>query len=67
MTNQTPRGEREKDTTRPDDGELCAFSSKHGPHVPVVAVVIGRDETGRRVIACVPSCPKPTGQNGEAA
>ena len=67
MSGQTPRGAREKDTTRPDDGELCAFSDKYGPHIPDLAVVIGHSETGRR-IACVPTCPKPaTDQNGAAA
>jgi hypothetical protein len=68
MNGQTPRGTREKDTTRPDDGELCAFSDKYGPHIPAPAVVIGRDEHGNRRIACVPTCPKPaTDQNGAAA
>lgn len=70
MTGQTPRGERDKDTTQPGDGELCAFSHKYGPHTPTQAVTIGRDQTGRRIIACVPTCPRPTqptDQNGTAA
>jgi len=59
-----------KDTVRPDEQELCAFSSKHGPHVPVIAVVISHDEDGTRRIACVPTCPKPDTQTraeGDAA
>lgn len=70
MTGQ-PRGERDKDTTEPHDGELCAFSSKYGPHTPVLAVAIGWDDTrSRRIIACVPTCPRPanpTDQNGAAS
>lgn len=59
-----------KDTVRPERSELCAFSSKYGPHVPALAVVISHDEDGHRRIACVPQCPKPATQTrteGDAA
>jgi len=65
MTGHSTDGTREKDTVRPDGQELCAFSSKYGEHVPVLAVVISRDTDGARRIACVPQCPKPAAQPTE--
>jgi hypothetical protein len=48
-----------KDVIRTQDGEPCMHSDKHGPHVPAQAMIVGYDNDGNRLIACVPACPKP--------